>query len=155
MLCTNGDEDDSDGDPEGDPPDRTNRHLHWNERFPSPEERGDPHKSGFYRTYYKSDVSKDQSRYNRTWEKHRNILARFDVREEDAKPYYDQGYTNGYDDGFGDCFEGIQRHMYPMMPGGYDYDDDDDDDDDTDNDAQPPEPPDDDAHHAYDHRGDY
>ena len=74
---------------------------------------------------YKSDVSKDQSRYNRTWEKHRSILARFDVSEEDAKPYYDQGYTNGYDDGFGDCFEGIQRHMYPMMPGGYDYDDDD------------------------------
>ena len=153
---TNSDEDDSDGDPEGDPPDRTNRHPRWNERFPSPEERGDPHKSEFYHTYYKTGASEDQSRYNRTWEKHRDILARFDVSEKDAKPYYDQGYTNGYDDGFGDCFEGIQRDMYPMMPGGYDYDDDDDDDDDDDNnDAQPPEPPGHDAHYAYDHHGDY
>ena len=152
---TNSDEDDSDGDPEGDPPDRTNRHPRWNERFPSPEERGDPHKSEFYHTYYKTGASEDQSRYNRTWEKHRDILARFDVSEKDAKPYYDQGYTNGYDDGFGDCFEGIQRDMYPMMPGGYDYDDDDDDDDDDDNnDAQPPEPPGHDAHYAYDYYGD-
>ena len=116
--------------------------------------RGDPHKSEFYRAYYKTGVSKDPGRYNRTWGKYRDKYTDVSEKNTTLRP----GYANGYDDGFGDCFEGIQRHMYPMMPGGYDYDDDDDDDnddDDDDNDAPPPEPPDHDAHYAYDHHGDY
>ena len=60
---TNGDEDDSDEDPEGDPPDRTNRHRAGMRDFQA---RGDPHKSEFYRAYYKTGVSKDPGRYNRT-----------------------------------------------------------------------------------------
>ena len=150
---TNIDEDDSDGDPEGDPPDRINRHPRWNERFPSAEERGDPHKSEFYRTYYKTGASEDQSRYNRTWENigislHALMLAKSTptILRQVTPTVMMMDLETG---------EGIQHDMYNDARG-YDYDDDDDDDDDDDNnDAQPPEPPGHDAHYAYDHHGDY